>query len=114
MISAGTKFAYSLEICSSKLILDLCVVKPLPVNVLFPKLLYGFRLNFVLRFTVLNDYDLHLTFRGPCIVSVFLLIYFQPDATLHTLFISGKLFYVFRVITPPIIRNTHNCIYSIW
>jgi glycosyltransferase involved in cell wall biosynthesis len=55
-----------------------------------------------------------LTFRAPCIVSVFLLIYFQRDATLHSLFISGKLLCMFRVVTPPIIRNTHNCIYNIW
>jgi hypothetical protein len=43
----------------------------------------------------------------------FLLIYFQQDATLHSLFISGKLLYMFRVVSPPIIRNAHNCIYSI-
>ena len=45
---------------------------------------------------------------------IFLLIYFQQDATLHSLFISRKLLYVFRVVSPPIIRSTHNCIYSIW
>ena len=28
--------------------------------------------------------------------------------------ISGKLLYMFRVVSSPIIRNTHNCIYSIW
>ena len=55
-----------------------------------------------------------LRFRGPCIVSVFLLIYFQRDATLHSLFISGKLLYMFRVASPPLIRSTHNFIYSIW
>ena len=43
-----------------------------------------------------------------------LLIYFQPDATLHILFISGKLLDIFRVVSPPIIRSTHNCIYGIW
>ena len=52
-----------------------------------------------------------LTFRGPCIVSIFLLIYFQQYTTLHNLFISGKLLYMFRVVSPPIIRSTHNCIY---
>ena len=57
---------------------------------------------------------LNLTFRGPCIVSIFLLIYFQQDATLHSLFISGKVLYIFRVVSPPIIRSTPNCIYSIW
>ena len=41
------------------------------------------------------------------------LINFQKDAKLHSLFISGKLLYMFRVVSPPIIRSTHNCIYSI-
>jgi hypothetical protein len=45
---------------------------------------------------------------------IFLLLYFQQDATLHSLFISGKLLYIFRVVSPPIISSTHNCIYSIW
>jgi len=55
-----------------------------------------------------------LRFSGPCIVNLFLLIYFQRDATLHSLFISGKLLYMFRVVSSPIIRSTYNCIYSIW
>ena len=46
--------------------------------------------------------------------NIFLLIYFQRDATLHSLFISGKLLYVFRLVSSPIIRSTYNCIYSIW
>ena len=29
-------------------------------------------------------------------------------------YISGKVFYVFWVVSPLIIRSTHNCIYSIW
>ena len=29
-------------------------------------------------------------------------------------FISGKLLYMFRVVSSPIIRSTYNCIYSIW
>jgi len=44
----------------------------------------------------------------------FFLIYFQRDATLHSLFISGKLLYMFRVVSSPIIRSTYNSIYSIW
>ena len=44
---------------------------------------------------------------------IFLLIYFQQDATIHRLLISGKLLYLFRVVSPPI-RSTYNCIYSIW
>ena len=33
---------------------------------------------------------------------------------LHSLFISGKMLYMFRVVSPPIIRSTYNCTYSIW
>ena len=47
------------------------------------------------------------------VFSSFLLMYFQQDATLQSLLFSGKLLYMFRVISPPIIRSTHNCIYSI-
>ena len=57
---------------------------------------------------------INLKFRGSCIVSIFVLIYFQRDATLHSLFISGKLLYIFRVVSSPIIRSTYNCIYSTW
>ena len=46
--------------------------------------------------------------------ALILLIYFQQDATLHSLSISEKLLYMFRVVSPPIIRSKHNCIYSIW
>ena len=41
-------------------------------------------------------------------------MYLQRAATLHSLFISGKLLYIFRGLSPPIVRSTHNCIYSIW
>jgi len=44
---------------------------------------------------------------------IFLLIYFQRDATLYRSFISRKLLYMFGVVSPPIIRSTYNCIYSI-
>jgi len=33
---------------------------------------------------------------------------------LYTLYFICKLLYMFRVVYPPIIRNTNNCIYSIW
>ena len=46
-----------------------------------------------------RGFGTNLTFRGPCIVSIFLLIYFQRDETLHSLFISGKLLYMFRVVS---------------
>ena len=61
-----------------------------------------------------RDHIHHLTFRGPRIVSVFLFIYFQRDTTVYSSFILGKLLYMFRVVSLPIIRSTHNCIYSIW
>ena len=47
-------------------------------------------------------------------VSIFLLIYLQRDATLRSLFISRKLLYMLRVVSPPIIMSIHNPIYSIW
>ena len=57
-------------------------------------------------------YLLYIYVKTP--IGTFLLIYFQRDATLQSLFISGKLLYTFRVVSPPINRSTHNCIYSIW
>jgi len=33
---------------------------------------------------------------------------------LYTVYIICKLLYMFRVVSPPIIRSTNNCIYSIW
>ena len=32
----------------------------------------------------------------------------------YTVIYLWKLLYTFRVVSPPIIRSTHNCIYSIW
>jgi len=31
-----------------------------------------------------------------------------------TFYFVCKLLYMFRVVSPPIIRSTNNCIYSIW
>ena len=56
----------------------------------------------------------HLPFNGPCILSIFILMYFQRDATLNNLLFSGKLLDIFRVLSPPIFRSIHNCVYSIW
>ena len=36
------------------------------------------------------------------------------DATMYSLLYFCKLLYMFRVVTPPIIRSTYNCNYSIW
>ena len=33
---------------------------------------------------------------------------------LYTVYFICKLLYMFRVVSPPIIRNTNNCIYSVW
>jgi len=38
----------------------------------------------------------------------------QQDATIYSLLYFYKLLYMFRVVTPPIIRSTNNCNYSIW
>jgi len=38
----------------------------------------------------------------------------QQDATIYSLLYFCKLLYMFRVVTPPIIRSTYNCNYSIW
>jgi len=38
----------------------------------------------------------------------------QQHATIYSLLYFCKLLYLFRVVTPPIIRSTYNCNYSIW
>ena len=32
----------------------------------------------------------------------------------YTVYFIWKLFYMFRMVPPPIIRSANNCIYSIW
>jgi hypothetical protein len=32
----------------------------------------------------------------------------------YTVYYIWKLLYIFRVVSPPIIRSAYNCIYSIW
>jgi hypothetical protein len=34
--------------------------------------------------------------------------------TMYSLLYFYKLLYMFRVVTPPIIRSTYKCTYSIW
>ena len=41
-------------------------------------------------------------------------IIIQQVATIYSLLYFCKLLYMFRVVTPPIIRSTYNCNYSIW
>jgi len=36
----------------------------------------------------------------------------QQDVTIYSLSYFRKLLYMFRVVTPPIIRSTYNCNYS--
>jgi len=38
----------------------------------------------------------------------------QQDTTMYSLLYFCKLLYMFRVVTPPIIRSTYKCNYSIW
>jgi len=38
----------------------------------------------------------------------------QQDATVYSLLYFCNLLYMFRVVTPPIIRSIYNCNYSIW
>jgi len=38
----------------------------------------------------------------------------QQDATIYSLLYFCKLLYMFWVVTPPIIRSTYYCNYSIW
>jgi len=38
----------------------------------------------------------------------------KQDVTMYSLLCFCKLLYMFRVVTPPIIRSTYKCNYSIW
>jgi hypothetical protein len=38
----------------------------------------------------------------------------QQDATIYSLLYFCKLLYIFRVVTPPIVRSTYNYTYSTW
>ena len=67
-----------------------------------------------LNIPLTHRYGMCVTYRGPCIVSIFLSICYQQDTTLHSSFISGKPLFMFWVASPPIIRSTYDCIYSIW
>jgi len=49
---------------------------------------------------------------GPCIVRIFQ--YISNKMQSYTVYCIWKLFYMLRVVPPPIIRTAYNCIYSIW
>ena len=53
-----------------------------------------------------------LTFTDPCIVRIFQ--YISNKMQRYTVYFIWELLYMFRVVPPPIIRNTNNCSYSIW
>jgi len=38
----------------------------------------------------------------------------QQDATMYSSLYFSKFLYMFRVVTPPIIRSAYNCNHSIW
>jgi hypothetical protein len=43
-----------------------------------------------------------------------ILIYISNKMQRYTVYFIRKLLYMFRVVTPPIVRSANNCIYSIW
>jgi hypothetical protein len=51
-------------------------------------------------------------FMGPCIVGIYL--YISNKMQRYTVYYIWTLLYMFRVVPPPIIRSSRNCIYSIW
>ena len=69
--------------------------------------------NFVisLNYRVYNG-RINLRFRGPCIVSIFR--YISNKTQRYIVCYLWKLLYMFRVVSPPIIRSAYNCIYNIW
>ena len=60
-------------------------------------------LNLIFARYLLGLYDSRVSEEKYCVkvvhTGIFLLIYFQQDAPLHSLFISGKLLYIFRVVS---------------
>jgi hypothetical protein len=49
---------------------------------------------------------------GPCILRIFW--YISSKKQRYTVYFIWKLFYMFRVVPPPIIRSANNGIYNIW
>ena len=100
--------------CCFKILLYFChSLWQLPISWLFQLL----NLEFYVHYTVHNSNSKLGPTRIPSKFNVqgsvhrkfYIQTYFQQDATLHSLFISGKLLYMFRVVSPPIIRSTNNC-----
>jgi len=68
--------------------------------------------RFVCTGGFLIRYSNGLTFMGSCIVNIFQ--YISDKMQLIQFIYIWKLLYMFRVVSPPIIRSSYNCIYSIW
>jgi len=49
---------------------------------------------------------------GACFVRIF--EYISNEMQRYTVYFIRKLFYIFRLVPPPIIRSANNCIYSTW
>jgi hypothetical protein len=69
----------------------------------------GVRFQIVINFSTLS---INLMFLGPCIVIIFQ--YISNKMQCYTVYFIWKTAYMFRVVSPPIIRSANNCIYSIW
>ena len=67
--------------------------------------------NYTTLWTLICTTYCDLTFKVPCIVSIFR--YISNKMQRYTLYF-WKLLYMFRVVSPPIIRSTYNCVSSIW
>jgi hypothetical protein len=66
-----------------------------------------------LRFLFINCYKDFFNVYGS-VHCKYIPIYIQQDATSRQFIYIWKLLYMFRVVPLPIIRSSHNCIYSIW
>ena len=45
---------------------------------------------------------------------IFIVIYISNKTQRYTFYFIGKLLYMFRLVSSPIIKSANNCIYSIW
>ena len=65
-----------------------------------------------IRKEIKHNLFINLTFMGPCIVKIFQ--YISNKMQRYIVYFVWKLFYMFRMVPPLIIRSANNCIYSIW